>query len=112
MAIKTRQQLLAWDLVEGLGDEAHKGIYFRLAKIYDEGFLREILSNVKNARNEGKIKSKDCGRYFMGILSSSAKATEDKKKKIYDKNIKNSTRKRSDFKKKSGTGKKSRKSGS
>jgi len=98
MAIKTRQQLLAWDLVEGLDDEAHKGIYFRLAKIYDEAFLREILSNVKNARNQGRIKNKDCGRYFMGIL-----------KKEYDKNIKNNTRKRPDFKKKSGIGKKSRK---
>lgn len=68
MTITTKHQLLAWDLVEGLGDEAHKGIYFRLAKIYDEGFLREILSNVKNARNQGRIKSADCGRYFMGIL--------------------------------------------
>jgi len=96
MAIKTRQQLLAWDLVEGLGDEAHKGIYFRLAKIYDEAFLREILSNVKDARNRGRIKSKDCGRYFMGIL-----------KKEYDKNIKNNTRKRSNFKKKIRAGKKS-----
>ena len=100
MAITTKHQLLAWDLVEGLDDEAHKGIYFRLAKIYDEGFLREILSNVKNARNQGRIKSKDCGRYFMGIL-----------KKEYDKNIKNNTRKKSNSKKKSGIGKKSGKSG-
>ncbi|MDO8443665.1 MAG: hypothetical protein Q7S78_01605 [Candidatus Azambacteria bacterium] len=100
MAITTKHQLLAWDLVEGLGDEAHKGIYFRLAKMYDEAFLREILSNVKSARNEGRIKSKDCGRYFMGIL-----------KKEYAKNIKNNTRKRPDFKKKSRTGKKSRKPG-
>ncbi|MBI5079561.1 hypothetical protein HZB06_02770 [Candidatus Wolfebacteria bacterium] len=68
MAITTKHQLLAWDLVEGLGDEKHKGIYFRLAKIYDEAFLREILSHVKNALSQGKIKSQDRGRYFMGIL--------------------------------------------
>ena len=77
MVITTKHQLLAWDLVEGLGDEAHKGIYFRLAKIYDEAFLREILSNVKNARNEGRIKSKDCGRYFMGILEKELRRTGD-----------------------------------
>jgi len=68
MAIMTKHQLLAWDLVEGLGDEKHKGIYFRLAKIYDEAFLRRILSLVKLAYNEGKIKKNDRGRYFMGIL--------------------------------------------
>jgi len=110
MAITTKHQLLAWDLVEGLGDEAHKGIYFRLAKMYDEAFLREILSNVKDARNQGRIKSKDCGRYFMGILKKeSSKINFHAKNNA--KNIKNTTRKRSDFKKKSGTGKKSRKSG-
>ncbi len=68
MAITTRHQLLAWDLVEGLGDEKHKGVYFRLAKIYDEALLRRILSHVKNAFSQGKIKSRDRGRYFMGIL--------------------------------------------
>ena len=68
MAITTKHQLLAWDLVEGLNDEKHKGIYFRLAKIYDEAFLREILSRVKDSYNQGKIKSQDRGRYFMGIL--------------------------------------------
>ncbi len=68
MTITTKHQLLAWDLVEGLNDEKHKGIYFRLAKIYDEAFLREILSRVKDSYNQGKIKSQDRGRYFMGIL--------------------------------------------
>ena len=72
MAITTKHQLLAWDLVEGLGDPAHKGIYFRLAKTYDESFLREILSNVKNYYSQGKIKSEDRGRYFMGILKKEA----------------------------------------
>jgi len=110
MTITTKHQLLAWDLVEGLGDEAHKGIYFRLAKIYDEAFLREILSNVKNARNQGRIKSKDCGRYFMGILSAKGGSALGGKKelsKFYAQNIKNIARKKPDFKKKSRIGKKS-----
>lgn len=68
MALVTRHQVLAWDLIEGLGDLKHKGIYFRLAKIYNEAFLREILSIVKIAHNESKIKANDRGRYFMGIL--------------------------------------------
>jgi len=102
MAIKTRQQLLAWDLVEGLADEKHKGIYFHLAKIYDEAFLREILSRVKDAYNQDKIKSQDRGRYFMGILS--------KETYIYGKNTKNSSGKRSGFKKKSRANNRSKKS--
>ncbi len=96
MAITTRHQLLAWDLVEGLNDEKHKGIYFRLAKIYDEAFLREILSRVKDAYSQGKIKSKDRGRYFMGIL-----------KKEHGKSTKNNSRRQSGSKKKIRTGKKS-----
>lgn len=99
MAITTKHQLLAWDLVEGLNDEKHKGIYFRLAKIYDEAFLREILSRVKDAYNQGKIKSKDRGRYFMGIL-----------KKEHGKNTKNNSRRRSGLKKKRRADKKSQKS--
>lgn len=94
MALTTRHQVLAWDLVEGLNDERHKGIYFRLAKIYDEGFLRRILSLVKIAYNEGKIKTDDRGRYFMGIL--------EKEIKKYGSSVKNYSRRRSGFKKKSG----------
>lgn len=111
MALTTRHQVLAWDLVEGLGDEKHKGVYFRLAKIYNETFLREILSIVKIAYNEGKINANDRGRYFMGILkkesSSFVKTTKDKF--IYGKNIKNNPRRKSGFAKKNGTGKKSKK---
>ena len=114
MALTTRHQVLAWDLVEGLGDEKHKGVYFRLAKGYEEAFLRQILSLVKDAWRQGKIKSEDRGKYFMGILkketSSFAKATEDKQ--IYGKSVKNITRRRSDTKKKSRDRKKSGKSGS
>lgn len=119
MAITTKHQLLAWDLVESLSDEKHKGIYFRLAKIYDEAFLREILSCVKDAYNQGKIKGEDRGRYFMGILkkevSSAAKAMKDKVRlslytKKNAKNTKNHTRGWSGFKKKSRAGKKSKKS--
>ena len=93
---------MAWDLVEGLNDEKHKGIYFRLAKVYDEAFLREILSRVKDTCNQGKIKSEDRGRYFMGILKK-------ENKKIYGENTKNSSRRRSGIKKKSRAGKKSKK---
>ena len=120
MPLTTKHQVLAWDLVEGLGDEKHKGIYFRLAKIYDESFLRKILSLVKLAHNEGKIKTNDKGRYFMGILkkelssfvpafakaSAGKKTTEDKKK--YGKSIKNHTRRRFGAKKKSRTGERSK----
>ena len=98
MVLTTRHQVLAWDLVEGLGDPKHKGIYFRLAKIYDEGFLREILSIVKTAYNEDKIKAGDRGRYFMGILK--------KETAIYGKSIKNNSRGKSGSAKKSRTGKK------
>ena len=49
MALTTRHQVLAWDLVEGLGDQKHKGIYFKLAKNYNETLLRKILSLVKLA---------------------------------------------------------------
>ena len=101
MILTTKHQVLAWDLVEGLGDEAHKGVYFRLAKIYDESFLRRILSLVKLAHNERKIKAGDRGRYFMGILKK-------ENKKIYGKNTKNSSGRRSGLKKKSRTGKKSK----
>lgn len=94
MALTTRHQVLAWDLVEGLGDPKHKGIYFRLAKIYDESFLREVLSLVKLAYNEGKIKSEDRGKYFMGILK--------KETYIYGKSVKNYPRRKSDIKKKIG----------
>ncbi|MBI2446821.1 MAG: hypothetical protein HYV51_03350 [Parcubacteria group bacterium] len=102
MALTTRNQVLAWDLVEGLGDLKHKGIYFRLAKNYEESFLRQILSLVKDAWRQGKIKSEDRGKYFMGILK--------KEIQIYGKSVKNNTRRRSDTKKKIGSRKKSRKS--
>ena len=102
MALTTRHQVLAWDLVEGLGDEKHKGIYFRLAKSYDEAFLRRILSLVKDAWRQGKIKNEDRGKYFMRILK--------KEIQIYGKSVKNITRRRSDTKKKSGDRKKSGKS--
>ncbi|MDO8676582.1 MAG: hypothetical protein Q7K16_02940 [Candidatus Azambacteria bacterium] len=102
MALTTKHQVLAWDLVEGLGDEKHKGVYFRLAKTYDESFLRRILSLVKDVWHRGKIKSEDRGKYFMGILK--------KELKIYGKNIKNYPRGRSGSKKKIGTRKKSKKS--
>ncbi|MEK7578518.1 MAG: hypothetical protein AAB789_01860 [Patescibacteria group bacterium] len=109
MAITTKHQLLAWDLVEGLGDPIHKGIYFRLAKIYDEAFLREILSNVKNACNQGRIKNADRGRYFMGILKKDLGRLN-----LYTKNngksIKNSSRRRSGLKKNGRAGEKSKKS--
>ena len=112
MTLTTKHQVLAWDLVEGLGDEKHKGIYFRLAKVYDEAFLRKILSLVKLTHNEGKIKASDRGRYFMGILkkeiSSFAKATEDKQ--IYGAYFKNNSRGRSDIAKKNRGSKKSGKS--
>ena len=111
MTLTTKHQVLAWDLVEGLGDEKHKGGYFRLAKTYDEAFLRRILSLVKDVWHRGKIKSEDQGKYFMGILkkelSSFVKAIEDKK--IYDKNIKNHPRRRSGSKKKSRNRKRSKK---
>ena len=77
MPLTTKHQVLAWDLVEGLGDPKHKGIYFRLAKIYDESFLRRILSLVKIAHNEGKIKANDKGKYFMGILKKELKMNGD-----------------------------------
>ncbi|MEK7197988.1 MAG: hypothetical protein AAB648_00810, partial [Patescibacteria group bacterium] len=73
MPLTTKHQVLAWDLVEGLGDLKHKGVYFRLAKIYEEGFLRRILSLVKDAWHQGKIKREDCGKYFMGILKKEEK---------------------------------------
>ncbi|OGD41776.1 hypothetical protein A2567_00880 [Candidatus Azambacteria bacterium RIFOXYD1_FULL_42_11] len=100
MALTTKHQVLAWDLVEGLGDEKHKGVYFRLSKIYDESFLRRILSLVKLAHNEGKIKAGDRGRYFMGILK--------KETQFYGKSVKNNTRRRSGAKKKVRTGKRSK----
>src|SRR3989344_1531818 len=101
MTLTTKHQVLAWDLVEFLEDEKHKGVYFRLAKIYDESFLRSILSIVKLAHNEGKIGANDRGRYFMGILK--------KETLIYGKSIKNSSRRKSGSAKKSRTGKRPKK---
>src|SRR3989344_1449698 len=94
MALTTKHQVLAWDLVESLDDEKHKGVYFRLAKTYDEAFLRRILSLVKDIWHQGKIKNEDCGKYFMGILK--------KELKIYGKSVRNYPRRRSGSKKKSG----------
>ena len=112
MALTTKHQVLAWDLVEGLGDEKHKGVYFRLAKTYNEARLRRILSLVKDVWYRGKIKSEDRGKYFMGILkketSSFIKTTKDKQ--IYGKNIKNHPRRRSGSKKKSRNRKRTKKS--
>lgn len=102
MALTTRHQVLAWDLVEGLDDEKHKGIYFRLAKDYNEAFLRRILSLVKDASRQGKIKNEDRGKYFMGILK--------KESKIYGKSVRNYPRRRRDAKKKISAGGKSKKS--
>lgn len=102
MALTTKHQVLAWDLVEGLGDEKHKGIYFRLAKDYNEAFLRRILSLVKDAGRQGKIKNEDRGKYFMGILK--------KELKLYGSRVKNRTRRRRGAKKKSSAGGKSKKS--
>lgn len=102
MALTTKHQVLAWDLVEGLGDEKHKGVYFRLAKIYDESFLRRISSLVKLAHNEGKIKAGDRGKYFMGIL--------EKEIKKYGSSIKNYPRRQSGSKKKSRNHKRSKRS--
>ena len=111
MPLNTRHQVLAWDLVEGLGDKKHKGVYFRLAKICEEAFLRQILSLVKDAWHQGKIKSEDRGRYFMGILKKETPpfVKTKKNKQNYGKNIKNFTRKRTDFKKKNGSRGKSKK---
>ena len=103
----TKHQVLAWDLVEGLGDEKHKGVYFRLSKIYDESFLRRILSLVKLAHNEGKIKAGDRGRYFMGILKKELSSVAPIPTKKNGKNIKNSARRRLRSKKKIRTGKRS-----
>ena len=112
MALTTKHQVLAWDLVEGLDDEKHKGVYFRLAKTYNEAFLRRILSLVKDVWRQGKIKNEDRGKYFMGIfkkeLSSFAKATKDKQ--IYGKSIKNYPRRRSDAQKKIGGRKRTKRS--
>ncbi len=109
MAITTKHQVLAWDLVEGLGDEAHKGVYFRLAKIYDESFLRRILSLVKLAYNEGKIKAGDRGRYFMGILKHELEEINSYSKNYKNaKNTKNNSRERSGLKKKGRAYKKSK----
>lgn len=102
MALNTKHQVLAWDLVEELGDEKHKGVYFRLAKTYNEAFLRRILSLVKDAGHRGKIKSEDRGKYFMGILK--------KETKQYGSSVKNYTRRRSDSKKKIGNRKRPKKS--
>lgn len=102
MGLTTKHQVLAWDLVEGLGDEKHKGVYFRVAKIYDESFLREALSIVKDAHNRGKIKTGDKGRYFMGILK--------KELVIYGSRVKNRTRRKSGTAKKNRTGKRTKKS--
>ena len=115
MPLTTKHQVLAWDLVEGLGDEKHKGIYFRLAKNYDEAFLRRILSLVKDTWRQGKIKSEDRGKYFMGILkkevsSFSAKRADTEDKKIYGKSVKNYSRRRRGTAKKGDAGRKSKKS--
>ncbi|MBI2635644.1 MAG: hypothetical protein HYW79_03870 [Parcubacteria group bacterium] len=123
MPLTTKHQVLAWDLVEGLDDEKHKGVYFRLAKTYDESFLRRILSLVKDVWRQGKIKSEDRGKYFMGILKKElssfapayAKASAGKKategKQIYGKSVKNNSRGRSGSKKKIGNRKRPKKSG-
>ncbi|OGD29733.1 hypothetical protein A2833_00075 [Candidatus Azambacteria bacterium RIFCSPHIGHO2_01_FULL_44_55] len=99
MALTTKHQVLAWDLVEGLQDEAHKGVYFRLAKTYDETFLRGILSMTRDAWHGGKIKKEDMGRYFMGILKK-----ELVKTKQYVENSKNRPRGRTGSKGKIKTG--------
>lgn len=110
MAITTRHQLLAWDLVEALNDQAHKGVYFRLAKVYDEAFLRKILSYTKEAHSQGKIKREDRGRYFMGILKKELSSITPISVKKNGENIKNNTKKQSGAKKKIRIGRKSQKS--
>ena len=102
MPLTTKHQVLAWDLVEGLGDAKHKGVYFRLAKNYEEAFLRRILSLVKDTWRQGKIKSEDRGKYFMGILK--------KELSIYGSRVKNRSRGRRGSKKKSRARGKSKKS--
>jgi len=68
--IQNNIQLVAWDLVEGLKDEAHKGIYFRLAKKYPEQFLRNALSLTKEAQELDKVERWNMPKYFMGIIKN------------------------------------------
>lgn len=103
MALTSKHQVLAWDLVEGLGDKAHKGIYFRLAKIYDETFLRRILSLAKEAFAGGKIKKENRGKYFMGILKKELERFKETNGKT-----KNNSRRKSGPKKKGRARRKSK----
>ncbi|MDP2946002.1 MAG: hypothetical protein Q8N61_00925, partial [bacterium] len=74
-------------------------------------FLRRILSLVKLAYNEGKIKAGDRGRYFMGILKHELEEINSYSKNYKNgKNTKNSSRRRSGLKKKGRADKKSKKS--
>ena len=59
-------QLTGLALAEILGDSAHKSLYMKLAKIYDN---EELLRMAKNIAEMGKIKNR--GAYFMKILKSS-----------------------------------------
>jgi len=57
MAITNRQQALAQQLIEELGDKKPKafGMYMGLIKKFGEGKVRQVLSEVKHDYHTGKI---------------------------------------------------------
>lgn len=71
MAIKTRKQLLAWDLAHNLNDKKHFGWYLKIAKQYPETFLRRILSEIKDIARRKRIKNK--GAYFIKVILNRSK---------------------------------------
>jgi len=58
-----RHQMTALSLVEILRDRPHKSLYFRLAKLYDEGALIRLAKNIAERKNV-----QNPGAYFMKLL--------------------------------------------
>ena len=73
---RTREELLALDLAEGLNDQKSLPLYLSYAKKYPEDLLRRILGTVKEIPDEKIRKSR--GALFSFIVKKYAqKNTED-----------------------------------
>jgi len=67
MAITNKIQLLALDMADLLRDRKHFGLYIRIAKKFPEGYIRQKMSEIKEARDSGK-KIENWGAYFTAAI--------------------------------------------
>lgn len=67
---ETREELLALDLAQGLGDRQNLLVYLSYARRHSESFLRQLLGQVREVREENLKKGR--AAYFHYLLKKRA----------------------------------------